>query len=200
MERYETEQTGADAADKTRVSDRQENAGQNLRYQQGITDIHLLFDGQSLSIINTKDSVILQRFPAVSGRKENGRFDYSRERQRMKGVGPLPEGEYHVDMNELQKITLWDDAVGSIEALAKQSWGPWPKGRMAWGSQRAWLSPEEVVIDGVKRDKFSIHGGAEYGSAGCIDLRENASAFFDALKYYLQNSPSKKVKLIVKYK
>ena len=58
------------------------------------------------------------------------------------------------------------------------------------GSQRAWLKPEEVVIDGVKRDKFSIHGGAEYGSAGCIDLRHNAAVFFDARKYYLQNIPS----------
>ena len=34
------------------------------------------------------------------------------------------------------------------------------------------------------RNKFSIHGGANFGSSGCIDLAEHELKFFEKLKKY----------------
>ena len=35
-----------------------------------------------------------------------------------------------------------------------------------------------------ERNGFSIHGGARFGSAGCIDLADNDLDFFEKLKKY----------------
>ena len=52
----------------------------------------------------------------------------------------------------------------------------------AWGAQRMWLSklnvPDRLA---TRRSGFSIHGGAAFGSSGCIDLGPamgNFSSFY----------------------
>jgi hypothetical protein len=56
--------------------------------------------------------------------------------------------------------------------------GEWPGGIIAWGEERVWLEP--ISYTGP-RTAFSIHGGYEFGSRGCIDLATNGSAFFSIL-------------------
>ena len=110
-------------------------------------------------------------FHAVSGRPQedaNGNqvFDYSSERQKEKGIGGLPEGLYSLNKSDLQLISdvpLWNRFYGST-GLGGQFKG----GEYAWGRQRWWLTPEEGNTFG--RSDFTIHGGASWGSAGCIDL------------------------------
>ena len=36
----------------------------------------------------------------------------------------------------------------------------------------------------IARDKFSIHGGASKGSAGCIDIPRQTEEFFDEMRKY----------------
>lgn len=124
-----------------------------------------------------------QVFEAVSGKDRNG-FDYSPENQAVKGIGPIPEGDYSInpqliqnysDLSIQQKIASW---VGK---------GQWPGGRYSWGEHRVWISPSSVEVtnpstgEKVIRDNMSIHGGDVPGSSGCIGLHENAPLFFDSL-------------------
>ena len=69
----------------------------------------------------------------------------------------------------------------------------WPGGYASWGDHRVWLEPAKET-NTFGRDKFSIHGGVAFGSAGCIDLRTEISDF---IKWFEQNK--KDVILHVKY-
>jgi hypothetical protein len=42
-------------------------------------------------------------FPAVSGRSNAGKFDYSLDRQKIPNQGPIPAGEYWIQPSELQE-------------------------------------------------------------------------------------------------
>jgi hypothetical protein len=46
----------------------------------------------------------------------------------------------------------------------------------AWGHHRVWLHPKDGTTT-FGRGGFSIHGGDDPGSAGCIDLTTNMPYF-----------------------
>ena len=52
---------------------------------------------------------------------------------------------------------------------------------MTWWTSRVWLEPAKET-NTYGRDNFSIHGGEEPGSAGCIDLTSEMPAFADWFK------------------
>ena len=154
---------------------------------------------------NNKLSVNSVEFHAVSGRPEedaNGNkiFDYSLTSQKKNGEGGLPEGLYSLRKSDLQllaDVPLWNRIYGSTGMG-----GQWKGGEFAWGRHRWWLKPEYGHFFG--RSDFSIHGGASWGSAGCIDLgtigmTDFARAFMSNLgeKVYLKvhyTSPMLKLK------
>ncbi|MFO7567569.1 MAG: DUF4157 domain-containing protein [Enhygromyxa sp.] len=124
--------------------------------------ISLDFDGRRLSITGSGRA----SFPAVSGAPINGRFDYSAERQRMPGVGPIPAGTYWLDPAELTGLGHY---FGSAAA--------------AWGTHRISIHPFHSTHT-FGRGGFFIHGGSTPGSAGCIDLTGAMAAFAAQIRGY----------------
>lgn len=63
------------------------------------------FDGRIFTIRQDDGNIIYREsYPAAAGKKnENGEFDYSRERQRIPGVGPIPEGTYWINPQRIIK-------------------------------------------------------------------------------------------------
>ena len=96
-------------------------------------------------------------------------FNYSKERQKIKNVGPIPEGTYYILANE--KRTKWNSVRTHI--LRHPGWGDY-----------GWSLHPEPRTETYGRRGFFIHGGSEWGSAGCIDLTNGdsvLSAFLDGL-------------------
>ncbi len=142
----------------------------------------LEFDGKTLSIYENGE--LVSSYKAVSGRSLDGKgleFDYSVERQKMKGIGPLPEGIYTLDPH---KVQYWNDQSFGTKTKAILGRGTWPGGPSSWGFARVWLNPV-ATTNTYGRSDFSIHGGEWYGSAGCIDLWKNDIAFFNDLSKYV---------------
>ena len=149
----------------------------------------LKFNGKKLTHLDD-DGKVVGTYEALSGRrgsridKADGQFvkvdyDYtSSEHQGLKDNGPIPEGEYIVKQSEYQSIeniSTKDRIKGALGG------GPWPGNERSWGSHRIWIYPSS----GTKtfgRDGFSIHGGAVFGSAGCIDLCSNMDSFIKAFR------------------
>ena len=160
-------------------------------------DMSLFFDGEFLTVRKDKGDVILRNtYPAISGRiGDDGKFDNSQERQKMVGEGPLPEGQYWINpqkINRIAETSLVNRAYGVVGR------GLFPGGKNSWGEGRIDILPKEVVVDGVKRNGFTIHGGKNPGSAGCIDLVDNDSDFFKFVEKYRGKQDS--IPLSVKYK
>ena len=121
-------------------------------------------------------------FPAVSGKPIEGQkdiFDYSKERQKMKNVGPIPEGNHEVDL-------------GSIRYREREPWltrklgligrGNFPGGKDAWGQAHIDINLDPKVSKETKRGGITIHGGTAPGSKGCIDLVNHDKAFLEKLE------------------
>ena len=150
----------------------------------------LIFNGKELIIFENGE--IIARYPAVSGRMlENGSFDYSAERQKVHDVGPIPEGEYSVNMNNTQK---WSKLSLLQKTYALIRRGEFPGGTTAWGSERVDINPSNVNPFDIRlRSGFTIHGGSFPGSAGCIDLTIFDAKFFNTIRN------SGVIRLTVKY-
>lgn len=95
------------------------------------------------------------------------------EHQGKKNKGPLPEGDWILRQSERQDIknlSTWERAKS---ALGK---GKWRGLENSWGNTRVWLEPGEGTDTKGRRD-FSVHGGTDPGSAGCIDLTSHMDDF-----------------------
>ena len=137
------------------------------------TDWGVKFDGEKVTI--TKNGYPTNKsFPAASGAP--GWQNPSN--QSVPNKGPIPEGTYTMDTDEIQSIedrSFWDAVKGFFGG------GKWPGGKSSWGEERAWVDP----INGTNtynRGGFSIHGGSSFGSAGCIDLEKHVKDFMDAAR------------------
>lgn len=144
-------------------------------------DISLRFDGHSLTLLE-RSRPTLRVYPAVSGRPDDkGRFDYSRERQHESRTGPIPEGDYWVEPDQ-----MWANHWYSLAPTA------------AWGFHRLTIHvlPRTSTFD---RGGFFIHGGTRAGSAGCINLHGGMERFVSDLDQMLRPIPHCFIPLTVKY-
>lgn len=97
-------------------------------------------------------------------------FDYSKERQKKKNEGPIPEGGWWFDICEQNDAS---NTFGRHRYV--------PFGYNSWGDYDWPLHPDDGT-ETYGRGGFTIHGGKEWGSAGCIDLKGNDSALAAFLK------------------
>ncbi|WP_160472259.1 DUF2778 domain-containing protein [Cupriavidus sp. SW-Y-13] len=144
----------------------------------------LEFDGQFLRWIER--GMVSRAWIAVSGKKDYNDKTY----QFLRGVGPLPAGDYVARQSELQRwenYSLLDRRVCVLRWIGvKKFTGAWPGCAYAWGTRRVWLEPRSWTVT-LGRDNFSIHGGKEPGSAGCIDLTSGMPDFVDYFLKYGKN-------------
>ena len=147
---------------------------QQLREQK----VFLFFNGSHLV---SSDGILLLN--AVSGKpiKEDNKyqrfydhyektsyrtFDYSYDRQGMKNEGGIPHGLYYIISEE--ERSAYSSPISHLSGYS--SWG-----KYSWS-----LHPDKNT-NLRNRSGFFIHGGSEFGSGGCIDLRRQDRAFRDYL-------------------
>ncbi len=144
-----------------------EEGNKVMKLQGGMVEL-LFYNGETLSWHQKDGSTLSLR--AYSGRlDENGNIQVNRQWE--EGVGPIPEGWFIVDPENVQN---WDNLSILQKAAASVKRGEWPGGTIAWGEHRVPIEPYQYR----NRGDFFIHGGTFPGSAGCIDLCENNKAFF----------------------
>jgi hypothetical protein len=137
----------------------------------------LRFNGRNLQyILNGK---VVREWPAVSGRPNRQSKEYQYERNQ----GPIPEGKWQLgERQDINSIGSWDRVKGFFGG------GSWRGLEDSWGNHRIWLNPDSTT-ETRGRSGFSIHGGAEAGSAGCIDLTDQMDDFHDFMKNKSNNIP-----------
>lgn len=89
-------------------------------------------------------------------------FDYSYSRQGIAKKGGIPRGVYYIEVKEERsaRTSPWSHVVKSS----------------GWGNYSWSLHPDRDT-DTRGRGGFFIHGGSDFGSAGCIDLRRGDTEF-----------------------
>ncbi|MBR3632774.1 MAG: DUF2778 domain-containing protein [Elusimicrobiaceae bacterium] len=196
-----------------RFSDERERMSQPKK--QAATGTHIesiMFDGKTLTTtaVNDQGEKTIQQLPAVSGLNPEKPFSYSPLRQRLPDRGPIPEGNYFVNPQKIQKPTLAQDVLGRVGKkinsvletipIKKRKFptGRYPGGRTSWGNERTPIKNDPEVTKNTGRDNFFIHGGKEPGSGGCIDLTNHEKSFFDFLRKY-RGKEQTAVPLTVKY-
>jgi len=124
------------------------------------------FDGKTLAVYDEGEKIV--DFEAVSGKPGYQSSQY----QNKKDTGPIPEGTYVARKKDFQNR----DDYGPIKRYTS-----WPGGEHGWGKHRVWLEPSKET-NTYGRGGFSIHGGEEPGSAGCIDLTSEMPGFANWFK------------------
>lgn len=127
----------------------------------------LLFNGSKLCWL--KGNKKTKCWPAVSGRKNYQTGIHQKKKDR----GPLPEGLWHVKQSRYQKMGNRSNAEKLAAELGRTAW---PGGESSWGRHRIWLDPADGT-ETYRRSGFSIHGGDDPGSAGCVDLTNSLEKF-----------------------
>ncbi|MBQ7289429.1 MAG: DUF2778 domain-containing protein [Alphaproteobacteria bacterium] len=128
---------------------------------------YAVFDGKKFTLYENDKPIM--SWDAVSGAKGYQNPEY----QSVKDKGSIPEGTYVARQSELQfyKDITWDNRLRSAVGF-----GTWRGGTDSWGESRVWLEPSKET-NTYDRSGFSVHGGAEPGSAGCIDLTHHIDEF-----------------------
>lgn len=126
------------------------------------------FDGNYFSYTDENGEVI--RIPAISGKTNSQNSEY----QNISDGGPIPEGFYDVKQSKYEDFFKFSSFQKLLSIVGR---GEWPGGIDKWGAERIWLIPQSST-ETFGRDNFTIHGGLDAGSRGCIDLVNNASIFF----------------------
>lgn len=140
---------------------------------------YLLFDREKL-YLKALNGRVKKSWEAFSGNVEAAVDD-----QDKKEFGPLPEGEYVVQVDE----TLdYEDSNGLWDTIK------WKLKSSRWGYIATPL--EQVEGESFDRGSFYIHGGKEVGTAGCIELNGDLNKNFHSYMA-LYDRP---FKLIVRYK
>jgi hypothetical protein len=122
------------------------------------SSLSLYFDGKRLLLSGGKAEY---SYPAVSGKpSKDGTFSYTRERQKTPNGGPIPEGTYWINPNEIWELEWYDFWTNED----------------AWGKYRVTIHPFTTTVT-HGRGGFFIHGGKNPGSIGCIDLTSNITKF-----------------------
>ncbi len=137
-----------------------------------------IFNGKNLSIYQNDKKIA--SWGGVSGRKNLQNPEY----QNLKSKGPIPEGVY---------IGRKTDYQERKDSGFFRRYYNWQGGENSWGKSRLWLEPA-LETNTYGRNGFSIHGGKDPGSAGCIDLTSQMKNFS---KWFKNNG--KDLIIIVKY-
>lgn len=82
--------------------------------------------------------------------------------------------------------------INGITSIFGKKTGGWPGGSYSWGPMRLWIPGSNYGRSG-----FSIHGGLDKGSAGCIDCLRQVVPFLIRLQNY--SNGANNVPLIVDY-
>lgn len=131
---------------------------------------HIKFDGKAASWV--QDGKVTNSWPAMSGKPDYQCKEYESKPDK----GPIPEGKWIMrqeSYHNYDKEARWFDPIPKI--------GNWQGGKSAWGNDRVWLEPAQGT-DSKGRGGFSVHGGDELGSAGCIDLADKMPEVVDKFK------------------
>ena len=154
---------------------------------------YLEFDGEQLSWYENNQKK--KSWKAMSGQPAYQCAEY----QNVPNNGPIPEGTWQVKQSNYQNfddLSMNDKLISQTGAIAKifgKQVGKWPGGTWAWRKHRVWLEPkDETNTHG--RTRITIHGGSDFGSAGCIDLADGMDDFAQDYKEYGKDMP-----LTVKY-
>lgn len=158
------------------------------RYDPTLAHCHaisLMFDGSALTMFAS--GRLLKTYQAVSGRPLSSKdgttsFNYSKARQKQGSVGPIPEGTYWVNPQQ-----LWENAWYRAAS------------RSAWGNYRLTIHPFTTTTT-HGRGGFFIHGGDTPGSAGCIDLTSEMDRFVEDLKAQLGTALNCQIHVNVDYR
>ena len=141
-------------------------------------NIELQFDMSTLKVVDLTYNITM---PGLEWQGVSGRDGYQFATMQTKpNKGPIPEGYYIVNPQKTQSyadISRFDKIKGTIGC------GSWPGGTKSWGEYRTWLTPCKGT-NTYGRNGFSIHGGKNPGSAGCIDLTKDNNSFHNWLKSY----------------
>ena len=149
-----------------------------------LTPVSLKFDGHHLSLINNENQ-LLNQWRAGAGKPFSTEKDQFR-----KNIGPLPEGNYLLQINRTIFFNKRHDFLSRLRWIFKY---------IGWGDLAIPLIPSaSTIMHG--RDGFMIHGGGwGIGSKGCIDVYGRSVSIYQALKSYEiisltveYRSPSKK--------
>ena len=124
----------------------------------------LLFDAYYLKLMSGGGSV-LQAWHARSGKPVAKMFDYTPARQTLAGHGPIPEGEYWIRPDQMSS------KPGALDKYFRDAWP-----EAGWGNFRVIIHPYPKTVTYGRGGMF-IHGGAVWGSAGCVDLTYGIDSF-----------------------
>lgn len=116
----------------------------------GLTELTYYVDSGTLVV--TTNEGYRYYITATSGRGD-AMNDPSRSSEKF--IGPIPPGEYYIDMKNFTDPGY----MGDIARNVRGDWGDW----------RVPITPQPWN-DAQGRDGFYLHGGFLPGSAGCIDL------------------------------
>ncbi|MEO9943780.1 RHS repeat-associated core domain-containing protein [Paraglaciecola sp.] len=126
------------------------------------------------------DGNTVKEWDAASGRPGSTTAD-----QDEVDYGPIPEGDYLLEQDQLQN---WADVPGGDKLLSLIGRGPWPGGTGSWGEHRVWATPV-AGTETFGRSGFSVHGGSTAGSAGCVDLTIHMNSFTNQFNTYFEQNP-----------
>ena len=171
----------------------------------------VMFSGVRMYLVS--GNMVFTSFNAVSGKytvtgANSIKFGYGENDQKKKDSGPLPEGEYRIDLSTLRDYehTKGTYAKSLVAFTAGMTPGKFlEKTDRAWGrfeGRKGQIIPILNKAGGQKytfgRDNAWIHGSDFPGSIGCIDLGAHMDNFVAALLELTRDS-SAKIPLIVRY-
>ena len=124
----------------------------------------LLFDGSDLILFagSASSGAITKSWTARSGQKTAFKFEYSGPHQLIPDFGPIPEGAYWIQPAQMEQVVVESDS---------------------WGETRIIIHPRTFTKT-FGRGGFFIHGGRQFGSAGCIDLADGMVDFTKAMELF----------------
>ncbi|MBU6280323.1 MAG: DUF2778 domain-containing protein [Actinomycetales bacterium] len=92
----------------------------------------------------------------------------------VRNTGPIPEGKYWFDVCSTRSLSTSKLSHG----LATNAWGNY-----------SWSLHANPTTNTFGRSGFFIHGGQQWGSAGCIDVRHNDSAVHEEVEKIKKENP-----------